>query len=167
MRRGLRSTTMIFAQSQSFVGSRPDCAGAKFALELEFVGVDAKPKVHRRVLMLLPRLLLLLPSRAEPPIMVRNLRRRRRNPPPPARLESVSASPILPSRRFTSGVPTRSSSHGEDAGLDKPSSGDGRAPGGRTRSTCNGRRPFFRERRRPGKGGVMSAARRQFGLTDS
>ena len=120
MRRGLRSTTMIFAQSQSSVGSRPDCAGAKFALELEFVDIDAKPKVHRRVLLLLPPLRLLLPSRAEPPIMVRSLRRRRRNPPLPARLESVSASPIPPSRRSTSGVPTRSSSRGEDAELDNP-----------------------------------------------
>ena len=125
MRQGLCSTTMIFAQSQSSVGSRPDCAGAKFALELEFVGIDAKPKVHRRVLLLLPLLLLLLPSRAEPPIMVRNLRRRRRNPPLPARLESVSASPIPPSRRSTSGVPTRSSSRGADAEPRQPSSGDG------------------------------------------
>ena len=120
MRRSLRSTAMIFAQPQRFVESRPDCAGAKFALELEFVGIDAKPKVHRRVLLLLPLLLLLLPSRAEPPIMVRSLRRRRRNPPPPARLESVSASPIPPSRRSTSGVPTRSSSRGADADLDNP-----------------------------------------------
>ena len=137
MRRGLCSTTMIFAQSQSSVGSRPDCAGAKFALELEFVGVDAKPKVHRRVLLLLPLPLLLLPSRAEPPIMVRNLRRRRRNPPLPARLESVSASPIPPSRRSTSGVPTRSSSRGADA-TSTTLFRRWRAPGGRIRSTATG-----------------------------
>ena len=47
------------------------------------------------------------------------------NPPLPARLESVSASPIPPSRRTTSGVPTRSSSRGADAKPRQPSSGDG------------------------------------------
>ena len=124
---------------------------SKVRLELEFVGIDAKPKVHRRVLLLLPLLLLLLPSRAEPPIMVRSLRRRRRNPPLPARLKSVSASPIPPSRRSTSGVPTRSSSRGADA-TSTTLFRRWRAPGGRIRSTCDGRRPFFRERRRPGKG---------------
>ena len=31
---------------------------------------------------------------------------------------------------------------------------------------CDGRRPFFKERRRPGKGGVLNAARRRFGLAD-
>ena len=142
MRQGLCSTTMIFAQSQSFVGSRPDCAGAKFALELEFVGIDAKPKVHRRVLLLLPLLLLLLPSRAEPPIMVRNLRRRRRNPPLPARLESVSASPIPPSRRSTSGVPTRSSSRGADA-ASTTLFRRWRISGRPYSIDCDGRRPFL------------------------
>ena len=139
---------------------------SKVRLELEFVGIDAKPKVHRRVLLLLPLLLLLLPSRAEPPIMVRSLRRRRRNPPLPARLESVSASPIPPSRRSTSGVPTRSSSRGADAKPRQPSSGDGdlrAAVFDRLRRAS----AILRERRRPGKDGVLGAARRRFGLADS
>ena len=44
MRRGLRSTTMIFAQSQSSVGSRPDCAGAKFALSSNSSASTRNPK---------------------------------------------------------------------------------------------------------------------------
>ena len=115
---------------------------SKVRLELEFVGIDAKPKVHRRVLMLLPRLLLLLPSRAEPPIMVRSLRRRRRNPPLPARLESVSASPIPPSRRSTSGVPTRSSSRGADA-ASTTLFRRWRISGRPCSIDCDGRRPFL------------------------
>ena len=111
---------MIFAQSQSSVGSRPDCAGAKFALSSNSSAPTRNPKFIAGFFCSSPPLLLLLPSRAEPPIVVRNLRRRRRNPPPPARLESVSASPIPPSRRSTSGVPTRSSSRGADANLDNP-----------------------------------------------
>ena len=44
MRRGLRSTSLIFAQSQSFVGSRPDCAGAKFALSSNSSASTRNPK---------------------------------------------------------------------------------------------------------------------------
>ena len=141
MRRNFRSTTIIFAR-RSIRRIEARLCRSKVRLELEFVGIDAKPKVHRRVLLLLPPLHLLLPSRAEPPIMVRNLRRRRRNPPLPARLESVSASPIPPSRRSTSGVPTRSSSRGEDAELDNPL--QAMAISGRPYSIdCDGRRPFL------------------------
>ena len=44
MRRSLRSTTMIFAQSQSSVGSRPDYAGAKFALSSNSSASTRNPK---------------------------------------------------------------------------------------------------------------------------
>ena len=166
MRQSLCSTTMIFAQSQSSVGSRPDCAGAKFALELEFVGIDAKPKVHRRVLLLLPLLLLLHPSRAEPPVMVRNLRRRRRNPPLPARQRAFRRRRFL---RLAAPPPaSRRALHRAARTLTSTTLFRRWASSGRPYSIdCDGRRPFFRERRRPGKGGVLGAARRRFGLADS
>ena len=81
-------------------------------------------------------------------------------------LESVSASPIPPSRRSTSGVPTRSSSRGADADLDNPLQAMGElraAVFDRLRRAS----AILKERRRPGKGGVLNAARRRFGLADS